>query len=128
MQPRIYALFLADYGPSATRREAAPAGRARLRTPQRLGAELDRSQRYPPSVARVEPALVELCRVRMAQILGSEFDRSLRYARALADGLTEAKIAALPTYTRSPLFDERERLAIGFAELFAIQSSSIGDA
>jgi alkylhydroperoxidase family enzyme len=83
---------------------------------------------YAASVARVEPALIELCRLRMAQILGSEFDRSLRYAPALAAGLTEQKILALPTYTRSPLFDERERLAIGFAELFAIQSSSIGDA
>ena len=52
---------------------------------------------------------------------------SLRYAPALAAGLTEQKIEALPDYPTSPLFSERERLAIGFAELFAIQSSSIGD-
>ena len=83
---------------------------------------------YNASVARVDPALIELCRLRMAQILGSGFDRSLRYGPALAAGLTEQKILALPAYLSSPLFDARERLAIGFAEIFAIQSSSIGDA
>lgn len=82
---------------------------------------------YNRSVARVDAALIELCRLRMATILGSELDRSLRYTPALQAGLTEQKIAALPDYASSPLFTERERLAIGFAELFAIQSSSIGD-
>jgi alkylhydroperoxidase family enzyme len=95
MRPRMYEIFMNDYG---------------------------------ASVARVEPGLIELCRLRMAQILGSDFDRGLRYAPALAAGLTEQKIVALPAYLTSPLFSERERLAIGFAEIFAIQSSSIGDA
>lgn len=83
---------------------------------------------YRASLARVDPSLIELCRLRMAQILGSSFDQGLRYTAALAAGLTEQKILALPAYLDSPLFSERERLAIGFAEMFAIQSSSIGDA
>ena len=82
---------------------------------------------FNASLARVEPTLIELCRLRMAAILGSGFDRSLRYGPAREAGLTETKIRALPDYPSSPLFSERERLAIGFAEIFAIQSSSIGD-
>ena len=82
---------------------------------------------FNASLARVEPALIELCRLRMADILGSGFDRSLRYGPAREAGLTETKIRALPQYPSSPLFSECERLAIGFAEIFAIQSSSIGD-
>jgi alkylhydroperoxidase family enzyme len=31
-------------------------------------------------------------------------------------GVPEAKLAALPDYARSPLFDERERAALAFAE------------
>jgi alkylhydroperoxidase family enzyme len=83
---------------------------------------------YQRSVARVDPSLIELCRLRMATILGSAFDLGLRYQPAAEAGLSEARIAALAEYAASPLFTERERLCIGFAELFVIQSSSIGDA
>jgi alkylhydroperoxidase family enzyme len=82
---------------------------------------------YGRSLARADAALIELCRLRMAAILGSEFDCSLRYAAAVDAGLTEEKIRALPDYPKSTLFSERERVAIGFAEMFAIQSSSLGD-
>ena len=82
---------------------------------------------YTASVARVDPALIELCRLRMGTILGSRFDHGLRYVPARLAGLSEAKIRALPDYPNSPLFSDAERLAIGFAESFAIQSSGIGD-
>ena len=83
---------------------------------------------YQRSVARVDAPLVELCRLRMATILGSALDLGLRFQPAVDAGLSEAKIAELANYTNSPLFTECERLCIGFAELFVIQSSSIGDA
>lgn len=82
---------------------------------------------FNASLARADAALIELCRLRTATILGSGFDQNLRYVPARARGLKEEKIHALPDYLKSPLFTTRERLAIGFAELFAIQSNSIGD-
>lgn len=82
---------------------------------------------YQASIARVDPVLIELCRLRMAQLVDSDFDRSLRYQPATAAGLAEAKIRDIADYGTSPHFSERERLCIAFAELFVIQSSSIGD-
>jgi len=82
---------------------------------------------YNRSIARVEPTLIELCRLRMAILLASDLDRSLRYRAAVAAGLSEAKLAELGCYTSSPLFSERERICIDFAERFVIQSSTITD-
>jgi len=42
-------------------------------------------------------------------------------------GLTEKKIAAVAEYRTSPLFSERERLAIEFAEKMALDHQSIDD-
>jgi alkylhydroperoxidase family enzyme len=82
---------------------------------------------YNRSIARVDPTIVELCRLRMATLLGSNLDLSLRYKPALEAGLTEAKLRELPHYERSPLYGERERRCLEFAEQFVIQSSNIGD-
>ena len=43
-------------------------------------------------------------------------------------GLTEEKIAAVGEYRTSPLFSERERLALEFAEMMAVDHQSIDDA
>ena len=51
----------------------------------------------------------------------------MRYRPALAAGLTEAKVAQLSNFANSPLFTERERVCLDFAEQFAIQSSNITD-
>ena len=82
---------------------------------------------YQASIGRADPVLVELCRLRMAHLLDSDFDRSLRYQPAVTAGLTEAKIADIGNYGTSALFTECERQCLAFAELFVIQSSSIGD-
>jgi len=42
-------------------------------------------------------------------------------------GLTEAKIAAVGEYRTSPLFSDRERLAIEFAEKMALDHQAIDD-
>ena len=84
-------------------------------------------QDYSRSMERVDPVLIELCRLRMAMVIGSELDLSLRYQPAIAAGLTEDKIRALSGYAKSPLFSDRERCCLDFAELFVIQSSNIGD-
>lgn len=82
---------------------------------------------YNRSIARVDPVLVELCRLRMATLIGSKLDLSLRYGPAIDAGLTEEKVRELSRYGKSPLFSERERLCIDFAEQFALQSSNISD-
>ena len=43
-------------------------------------------------------------------------------------GLTEEKIAAVAEYRTSPLFNDRERLAVEFAEKMALDHQSIDDA
>ena len=43
-------------------------------------------------------------------------------------GLTEEKIALVGEYRTSPLFSDRERLAIEFAEKMALEHQSIDDA
>ena len=83
---------------------------------------------YRRSIARVDPVLVELCRLRMARLFGSAVDLSLRLRSARAAGLGEDKIEALAGYDKSPLFSERERVCIGFAEQFALASYAIEDA
>ena len=85
-------------------------------------------QDYIRSVMRIDPVLIEICRLRMATLIGSRLDLSLRSKPALAAGLTEEKIQALSSFSQSPLFSQRERACLDFAEQFVIQSSSIGDA
>jgi alkylhydroperoxidase family enzyme len=82
---------------------------------------------YRKSLSNLDPVIVELCRVRMAQMVESSFDLSVRYAPAITAGLSEEKIAALADYPTSPLFTERERVAVEFTEQWVIQSSSITD-
>ena len=43
-------------------------------------------------------------------------------------GLTEEKIAAVGEYRTSPLFSDKERLALEFAERMAVDHQSIDDA
>jgi alkylhydroperoxidase family enzyme len=83
---------------------------------------------YNRSLERVDPILIELCRLRMATLMGSKLDLSLRYKPAVAAGLTEQKVRELSRYETSPLFSDRERRCLDFAEQFVIQSSAISDA
>jgi alkylhydroperoxidase family enzyme len=82
---------------------------------------------YNASVGRVDPVLLELCRIRIAELVESGFDQSLRYKPAIEAGLTEEKIASVAQYPESPLFSDRERVALEYAEQFVIQSSAISD-
>lgn len=82
---------------------------------------------FNASMRHADPVLAELCRIRIAQLVESAFDLSLRFVPAQSAGLDEAKIAQLTQYPDSPLFSERERAALEFAEQFAIASSTISD-
>ena len=45
----------------------------------------------------------------------------------MENGLTEEKIARLAEYLHDPLFSERERLALEYAEQMALDHVSLGD-
>ena len=66
----------------------------------------------------VRPALLEVLRLRNARHVNCVYCRSVRYDVARADGLTEDKVARIADgYERSDL-DEREKLALAFADAY----------
>jgi len=76
----------------------------------------------------VDPVVLELCRIRMATLLGATADAALRSTQAAAAGLSEAQVAALPSWPSSPLFSEAQRAALALAEQFLIDCQGVTDA
>ena len=64
----------------------------------------------------IEPALRSLIQVRISQINGCEFCVDLNSFLGLGRGNTENKLRALPQFEDSPLFSEREKAALAYAE------------
>jgi alkylhydroperoxidase family enzyme len=78
--------------------------------------------------AGVDPVTLELCRLRMATLIGSAADLAVREPRAVAAGLTEELVAALPDWPTSPRFSDAQRAALGFAEQYVIDAHGFTDA
>lgn len=76
----------------------------------------------------VDPVVLELCRLRVAQMLEARYPQSVRTPQALAAGLREDRIAALPCWWTSDGFDETERACLRFAEQFVLDAKGITDA
>jgi alkylhydroperoxidase family enzyme len=74
------------------------------------------------------PVLLELCRLRIATLHGDTAQQRLRHDTAMAAGLTEEKIAALPRYADSSLFSDHERTCLAYAEQYVIDVHGITDA
>src|SRR3990172_470286 len=64
----------------------------------------------------IEPALRSLVTVRVSQINWCAFCVDLNSATVLKRGIDQAKLAALAEFEESPLFSEREKAALGYAE------------
>ena len=64
----------------------------------------------------IEPALRSLITVRVSQINGCAFCVDLNSAMALKHGLEPDKLAALARFESSPLFSDREKAALSYAE------------
>jgi alkylhydroperoxidase family enzyme len=75
----------------------------------------------------VDPVTLELCRLRLAQLVGSRADLETRDERAVAAGLTDELVAALPDWPSSPLFSDAQRSALEFAELYTIDAHGVSD-
>lgn len=64
----------------------------------------------------IEPALRALVMVRVSQINWCAFCVDINSATVLKRGVDRAKLAALPDFAASPLFSEREKAALAYAE------------
>jgi alkylhydroperoxidase family enzyme len=73
----------------------------------------------------VDPVLLELCRLRTAALLGYTYEASRRSDRAREAGLTDEKVAELPSWPTSPRFTGAERACIAFAEQFVIDANGV---
>lgn len=70
----------------------------------------------------IEPALRSLLTVRVSQINWCEFCVDLNSAVALERHVPEAKLDAMQDFEHSPLFSERERAALAYAEMMTRSS------
>jgi AhpD family alkylhydroperoxidase len=64
----------------------------------------------------IEPALRSLVQVRVSQINGCEFCVDLNSFLGLGRGNAQDKLRDLPQFEDSPLFSEREKAALSYAE------------
>ncbi len=64
----------------------------------------------------IEPALRSLVTVRVSQITWCAFCVDINSATVLKRGVTQEKLSALPEYENSPLYTEREKAALAYAE------------
>jgi len=77
--------------------------------------------------AGVDAVTLELCRLRMASLIGSSADLAAREPRAVAAGLTEDVVDALPSWPSSERFTDAQRAALGFAEQYVIDAHGFTD-
>ena len=76
----------------------------------------------------IEPALRSLITVRVSQINWCAFCVDLNSATALERAVPPEKLADLPRFGASPLYSEREKTALRFAEAVTYTEGRIDDA
>ncbi len=74
-----------------------------------------------------DPVLLELCRIRVAQLHRAEGSAGHRTPAAVAAGLTDELVEALPRWAVDDRFDEATRAALAVAELFVVDVHSVTD-
>lgn len=75
----------------------------------------------------VDPVLLELCRIRVAQLHRAEAFGRHRTPAAVAAGLREELVEALPMWAVDDRFDEARRAALTVAELFVVDVHAVTD-
>jgi AhpD family alkylhydroperoxidase len=64
----------------------------------------------------IEPSLAELIKIRVSQINGCAFCLHMHTRDALAAGESELRLTMLAAWHESPLYSDRERAALAWAE------------
>ena len=75
----------------------------------------------------LEPALRSLLTVRVSQLNHCRFCIDINAATLLRHGVAETKLWALEEWRASPLFEERERVALGYAEAMTLSDLEVDD-
>lgn len=75
----------------------------------------------------IEPALRSLITVRVSQINWCDFCVDINSATGLKRGVSEAQFAALAGFETSPLFDERQKAALAYAEAMTRTDAGVDD-
>ncbi len=104
--------------------------------PARLWARLPRSfllltllyRTIDRADSPIEPGLRALVQVRVSRINWCGFCVDLNSAAAFERAVSAEKLAALDDYERSPLFTERERAALAYAEAATDSARGVDDA
>ncbi|HUP01813.1 MAG TPA: carboxymuconolactone decarboxylase family protein, partial [Gemmatimonadota bacterium] len=68
------------------------------------------------SPTEIDPALKQLVELKTARLKGCEYSVDLLEGCLLKRGVSEAKLHELDFYEESTLYDDKERLALKFAE------------
>ena len=79
------------------------------------------------SVSQLDPITRELGILRAGYTQGSQFVFSQHCKAARRFGLSEKKIAAIPHWQVSSLFDEKERAILGWADALILQGGRASD-
>src|SRR4051794_39899045 len=82
----------------------------------RAMGHLDRAATKELDQAGIDPKLRELIRIRASQLNGCAYCIDMHTKDARAIGETEQRLYALPAWSETPFFSERERAALAFAE------------
>ena len=112
------------------RRYGAVLDSARLwaRTPRVFAALSLLYAAFDRRSSPVEPALRTLITVRISQINGCAFCIDLNSAIGLRRGLGSDKLVARPCFRESPLFSDREKAALAYAEAVTVSGPPPGRA
>jgi AhpD family alkylhydroperoxidase len=76
----------------------------------------------------IEPALRSLLTVRISQINWCAFCVDINAATGMKRGISEAQFDALNDFTNSPLFDDRQKAALAYAEAMTRTDAGVDDA
>jgi alkylhydroperoxidase family enzyme len=77
---------------------------------------------------KLDPVLRELGQTRAGWAKGSQFVFSQHCKSLRSLGVSEEKIAAVPSWTVSDLFDDKERAVLSYADCLAIAGGRVPDA
>ncbi len=77
--------------------------------------------------ARLDNRLKTLASIKTSSMIGCEFCMDLASSMATAYGIGEAELRALSSYRDSPLFTEREKLAIELADAMSRTPAIVDD-
>ena len=75
----------------------------------------------------IEPALRSLVQVRVSQINGCDFCVDLNSFLGLGRGVAEDRLRALPQFEDSPLFSQRDKAALAYAEAATRSDRRVGE-